>query len=303
MTGIEKKIIDHANTRQRSRDFVGVFEENIDYVKLGGYVAESGKVVYLDHTADMMQNSVLYAGAADVSEVPAQYETEVIVCKDDTITAGKKLLDGGSNPVLLSFANRSTPGWGVWDGYPSQENELLRRSDLYASIFQFDKENAKLAGVTGKSGNQYPMDRNVGGVYSPGVTFFRTGGSKGFQLLDEPYQLSVISMSAIYSPDIDDNGRLTDLMVHGYIQKIRTMFRIALSHGHDAIVPGAWGCGDGGTPPEQLAEIFHDILIEDEFRNKFAKVVFAVFKNDGALEAFEKTFGTRFALAEQFSGV
>ena len=100
-------------------------------------------------------------------------------------------------------------------------------------------------------------------------------------------------MSAIYSPEIDENGRLTDLMIYGYTQKIRTMFRIALSNGHNAIVLGAWGCGDAGTPPEQLAEIFRKILTEDEFRNKFSKVVFAVFMNDLALNAFEKTFGTR----------
>lgn len=293
MTDTEQKIIEYAETHPRSRDFIGVFEENIDFVKFGGYVSVSGKLVYLDHTADMMKNSVLYNGAPEVSEIPAQYKTEVIVCEDDTITAGEKLLDDGFNPVLLSFANRSTPGWGVWNGYPSQENGLLRRSDLFASIFQFDWESAKLAGIPVKSGNQYPMDRNVGGVYSPGVTFFRTGGRKGFQFLDDPYQLSVISMSAIYSPDIDENGRLTDLMVHGYTQKIRTMFRIALSNGHNAIVLGAWGCGDGGTPPEQLAEIFREILIENEFRNKFSQIVFAVFMNDWALKAFEKTFGTR----------
>ena len=284
MTNQEQKIIDYTNTHQRSCDYIGVFKENIEYVKFGGFVSESGKVVYLDHTADMMKNSVLYVGAPEVSELPAEYKTEVTVCEDDTIAAGKKLSDDGFNPVLLSFANRSTPGWGVWVGYPSQENGLLRRSDLFASIFQFDKENAKLAGITVKPGNQYPMDRNVGGIYSPGVTFFRTG----LQLLDKPYQLSVISMSAIYSPDVDKNGRLTDLMVYGYTQKIRTMFRIALSNGHNAIVLGAWGCGDGGTPPEQLAEIFRDILIEDEFRNKFAKVVFAVLKDNLVLEAFEK---------------
>ena len=52
-------------------------KENIEYVKLGGYVSESGKVVYLEHTADMMKNSVLYVGAPDVSDVPAEYETEV----------------------------------------------------------------------------------------------------------------------------------------------------------------------------------------------------------------------------------
>ncbi len=170
---------------------------------------------------------------------------------------------------------------------------MKSKRTLFASIFQFDWESAKLAGIPVKSGNQYPMDRNVGGVYSPGVTFFRTGGRKGFQFLDDPYQLSVISMSAIYSPDIDENGRLTDLMVNGYTQKIRTMFRIALSNGHNAIILGAWGCGDGGTLPEQLAEIFREILIENEFRNKFSQIVFAVFMNDWALKAFEKTFGTR----------
>ena len=139
---------------------------------LGGYIAESGKTVILDDTAEMMKNSVLYNGAPEVSKLPALYTTEIAVCEEETVAAGKKLADEGCNPVLLSFANRSTPGWGVRIGYPSQENSLLRRSDLFASIFQFDKSCAEAAGISCKSGNQYPMDRNVGGLYSPGVTFF-----------------------------------------------------------------------------------------------------------------------------------
>ena len=286
MTADIRKIVEYVNSHPKRQDYIGVFEENIDYVKLGGYIAESGKTVILDYTTEMMKNSVLYNGAPEVSKLPALYTTEIAVCEEETVAAGKKLADEGCNPVLLSFANRSTPGWGVRIGYPSQENSLLRRSDLFASIFQFDKSCAEAAGISCKSGNQYPMDRNVGGLYSPGVTFFR--GGNGIELLDEPYLLSVISMSAIYSPDLDKNGRLTESMIYGYIQKIRTLFRIALSNGHNAIVLGAWGCGDGGTPSGHLAEIFCNILLENEFQNKFLKVVFAIYNNPCALKSFRE---------------
>jgi ADP-ribosyl-[dinitrogen reductase] hydrolase len=64
--------------------------------------------------------------------------------------------------------------------------------------------------------------------------------------------------------------------VEPILEKIRTIFRIALNHGHDAIVLGAWGCGAFKNPPQHIAKMFHQIMDEAEFRNRFKKIVFAI---------------------------
>lgn len=47
------------------------------------------------------------------------------------------------------------------------------------------------------------------------------------------------------------------------------MLRIGLHHGHDAILLGAWGCGAFRNLPEHMAQLFHEVLNEEEFARKF----------------------------------
>lgn len=58
--------------------------------------------------------------------------------------------------------------------------------------------------------------------------------------------------------------------------KIRTILRIALYHGHDALVLGAFGCGDYGLNPDEVARIFFEVFQEEEFSDRFKKVIFAI---------------------------
>ncbi len=60
------------------------------------------------------------------------------------------------------------------------------------------------------------------------------------------------------------------------LNKIRTIFRIAIDNHHDSIVLGAWGCGINKQRPKQLASMFKNILDEIEFRRKFREVMFAI---------------------------
>ena len=40
--------------------------------------------------------------------------------------------------------------------------------------------------------------------------------------------------------------------------------------------PAAWGCGAFRNPPRHIAELFHQVMEEAEFRNRFRKIVFAI---------------------------
>jgi len=82
--------------------------------------------------------------------------------------------------------------------------------------------------------------------------------------------------------------------------KIRTIFRIALENGNDSLVLGAFGCGAFRNPPVQIARLFHDIINENEFNNRFKKIVFAIRNTiwkhkhnpDGNLYPFIEEFNT-----------
>ena len=258
-----------------------IYQETIKVVQQGSYITATGKKVTFSGVKEMMANSVLYECIPPVS-VESKIQTVVTVESKDSIVAGKDLLDSGFNPVVLNMANRQKPGGGVLGGARAQEEDIFRRTNIFCSMYQFH--------YIGKDFNipakreHYPMDRNTGGVYSPGVTVFRGERNNGYPFLDNPYKLAFVSVAAINSPDLDECNMLTPQMAEAACRKIRTIFRIALKHGHDSIVLGAWGCGAFKNPPAHIAKLFHQILEECEFKDKFAKVVFAIMENHHAGE-------------------
>ena len=64
------------------------------------------------------------------------------------------------------------------------------------------------------------------------------------------------------------------------MNKIRTIFRVALANGHDSLVLGAFGCGAFRLPPEAVARQFMNALkAEPEFVGRFRAVVFAILES------------------------
>ncbi len=50
-------------------------------------------------------------------------------------------------------------------------------------------------------------------------------------------------------------------------EMIRTILRIGLSNGHDALILGAMGCEAFRNPPSHVAKLFHEVIIEPEFKD------------------------------------
>lgn len=53
---------------------------------------------------------------------------------------------------------------------------------------------------------------------------------------------------------------MTDSEIDRTLSKMRTIFRIGLYHGHDALVLGAFGCGAFKNPPSQIAGLFKKVM-------------------------------------------
>ena len=252
---------------------VEIYRETIEIVKNGRYHAGDSDVVLPD-PCQMMSDTILYNNPGEV-DIPQQEQPTVIdVISEDSLLAGKKLLDEGYNPIVLNFANRQTPGGGVTRGAGAQEENIFRRSNLFLSLYQFHYHGVEL-GIPQRQ-EQYPMDRNTGGVYSPNITVFRGLETEGYPLLEQPYSLGIATVAAMNRPMLKDADHIAEYLVEPVRQKIRTIFRIALKHGHDAIVLGAWGCGAFKNPPQHIALLFHEVMDENEFINRFKKVTFAI---------------------------
>ena len=135
----------------------------------------------------------------------------------------------------------------------------------------------------------YPHS-SAGGIYSPhvcilprGLTTHRGGEAKAYP------KVGVLSVAA---QDVKREPPFQPALLR---EKIRTVLHLAASHGHDAVVLGAFGCGYFANPRAEVVATFKELL-EGEFSHAFRFVGFAVPRNRKA-QAGGKTFN---AFADAF---
>ena len=145
------------------------------------------------------------------------------------------------------------------------------------------------------------MDERFGGIYSGKVTFFRGPESQGSLLESRPYNIPVISVAALSGPRIGPDGMMCNEEAEITLDKMRTIFRIGMANFHDSLVFSAMGCGAFANPPAHIAKLFHQVIEEDEFKDKFRLIDFAILDGyrtglrhnpEGNLLPFQKEFKT-----------
>lgn len=257
------------------------FRNTIEIVNQGYYVTETGETYVFPDDSEMMRQTVFYEQEIQLPDTLQSYrQTIVDVQNIDCLYAGVRLKEQGYNPAVLNMASRRNPGGGVTTGAGAQEETLFRRTNLFRSLYQF----APYAGQYGiqPSHHQYPLDRNFGGVYTPDAIYFRESEQKGYALLEEPVSLSFITVAGMNRPDLTDDGYIADHHVELIKNKIRTIFRMGLVHGHDSLVLGALGCGAFRNPPRHVARLFHEVMEELEFKNRYRRILFAILDDHNA---------------------
>ena len=209
-------------------------------------------------------------------------KTEYQVLSQDCLATAKDFVEQDEGKVaVLNLASRSNPGGGVHWGAGAQEEYCFRCSDYFRSLYQYEDYGHQY-GVE-RSDESYPMDRNFGGVYSPGVTIFRGTEAEGYPFIEKPWQVNFIAVAGINNPDTvtGQDGRewLTERMVAITRNKLRTILNIAIDNEIDILVLGAIGCGAFHNPPHHVALLFKEIFAEPEYAHAFKKVVFAIKKD------------------------
>ena len=279
-----------------------VFTHNLDIFRDGAYRTETDRVVTLPVSGSFVDESEMFSAPI---QLPAKYikaDTQLSVQNVDCILATRDLVGQGFKPAVLNMASLYHPGGGVLQGSGAQEEELCRRSTLAISLYQFSLPGGRYGDLADmvrvkRRAERYPMDNTYGGIYSPGITFFRGTQEEGYALLDEPFQAAVISVASLnYNPkhghNTLDNGNIPEADKPILKEKIRTILRIGALKGHDSLVLGALGCGAFCTPPAQMARLFHEVFNESEFQGRFRKIVFAIIDSPSSnnFKPFSKEF-------------
>jgi len=185
-----------------------------------------------------------------------------VECTNETTVASVfRLAQEGWHVAVLNFASAINPGGGFLGGAEAQEESLARSSGLYPCLAQFKDSFYDL-----------PINRGLythSMIYSPRVPFFR--GDDGNLL--PPCLASVITSPAVNFKRIRDPSvaRETPKIMK---ERARRVFHLAAAEEVDVLILGAWGCGVFAGSPVQMAEIFHDIIIDPKFQH--IRCVFAI---------------------------
>ena len=282
---------------------IELFESTLTLLRQGWYISNSGQRKSLPSVEEVMSAATMYSKPVRVLIDPvAPVQTEVRVENDDCVLVAKRLIDEGYNPAMLNLADLYTPGGLVEYGSGAQEENLCRRSNLILSLYQFSQARIRQYPDLGlvQNADQYPMDERNGGVYSGIVTFFRGPESEGSLLEEKPYNIPVISVAALSGPRIGSDGMMLPQETDITLEKMRTIFRIGMANFHDSLVLSAMGCGAFANPPAHIAKLFHQVIEEDEFKNAFRLIDFAILDGyrtglrhnpDGNLLPFQREFG------------
>jgi len=277
------------------------FHNTIGIVSQGCYIAESGKEYVFADDSVMASNTVFYEREISIGDLSRCDEQTIVEVQNiDCLYAGVQLKEQGYNPAVLNMASRRNPGGGVATGAGAQEETLFRRTNLFRSLYQF-AQYAEQYGIK-RSHHQYPLERNFGGVYTPDAIYFRESEQKGYALLDDPVSLSFITVAGMNRPDLTDDGFIAPYHVEPIKNKIRTIFRMGLVHGHDSLVLGALGCGAFRNPPRHVARLFHEVMDELEFKNKYRCIVFAILDDHNSHQKHNPE-GNFKPFAEEFAGM
>jgi uncharacterized protein (TIGR02452 family) len=281
---------------------IEIFNSTLALLRQGWYVASDGSTVKLPDVKEVMDAAVMYREPYSLLIDPIEpIKTEIRVENKDCVLAAKELIDAGYNPAMLNLADLYTPGGLVEYGSGAQEENLCRRSNLVLSLYQFSHARIYQYPDLGlvQNADQYPMDVHFGGIYSGIVTFFRGPESEGSMLEAKPYNIPVISVAALSGPRIGPDGMMYKEEADITLDKMRTIFRIGMMQGHDSLVLSAMGCGAFANPPAHIAKLFHQVIEEDEFKDKFRLIDFSILDGyrtglrhnpDGNFVPFQKEF-------------
>ena len=273
-----------------------VYKHNCEVFDLWAHNLPTGVNGGLGNRNALLSGTKVYARAFDVNDVPScGRELRTGCANADCIEVARKLQTAGYKPAILNLASRRHPCGGYDKGLNAQEEALCRASPLSQSLYQYYDSKYKCVrdAQVPMRYNAYPLDIDFGGIYSPDVMFFREGKSRYYAFREQPFKCGVITVAALSFRESNrycndelhfraPDGGFTPQGETVQLNKIRTIYRLALKNGHDSIVLGAFGCGVNKLPSAAVAEQFRRVLAEPEFKGKFAALVFAIMEGRGS---------------------
>lgn len=278
-----------------------VMRSTLRVFESGRYALPDGRVIVLPRDACTAARAALHAAvqrlvfahlpdASGLPHAPTHHPVEV-VCGDCVDAAARLISEGaagaasaeaGSRVALLDMASRQHPGGGYMRGAGAQEENLCRRSNLWAHL---DCNSGSGWGFgrrgKGRSPALYPIPAR-GALYARDVLFVRGNEpGEGYAFLAAPLRVDVVAVAACVRPPTTaagDYAREEDRAAT--LDTVRAALHACAQNGAHDVVLSALGCGAFRHPPAAVARLFRRAL--SEYAPCFRRVVFAIYDDHNA---------------------
>jgi uncharacterized protein (TIGR02452 family) len=270
-----------------------IAQETVAALERGFYTAPSGSVVdFMPLLKRCVAETACYNPDAltDIHEQvlarPAIAEqTEFELVNETTLQGSARLAEQYQRVGVLNFASAKNPGGGFLGGAKAQEESLARSSGLYHSLLRCP--------------DYYAVNRRLSSalytdwmIFSPDCPILRTDAG---EWLETPFVVSFLTSAAPNAGAVQANEPHNLPKVPAVLrERMGKLLALAVYHGCDALVLGAWGCGVFRNDPQLVAASFWQYLKPNGlFWGRFRKVRFSVLDTSKAqpiYNAFAQVF-------------
>lgn len=260
---------------------IAIAKETMEIIRDGEYLL-NGRVITLPLSD--CANVKVYSPEAGERLLQEHIQAEekhpynICVVAEDSFQAAKKY----DCPLVMNFANAHNPGGGFELGANAQEEALCRCSTLYASISSDEAKEMY------RYNNSHITAVESDYMLLSSVCVFR---NERCELIENPFMAGVITVPA---PNRMGMAALTPEKKIGEVmmKRIRIMLLIAKENGYKSLVLGAWGCGAFHNKPENVAQYFKQVLVEESYAQYFDEICFAIYgkENGRNITAFRECF-------------
>ena len=265
-------------------NLITVANETLRICKEGSYEVNGNTVRFPEGTYDEVEVITPQMGEALLAKEMAAPEgttmCRIVIKNSDTYAAGRVY----ENALVMNFANAHNPGGGFRIGATAQEEALCRCSTLYGSITS--QKASEMYIYNNTHINSVESDYML---ISPDVLVFR---DEQLNLLEQPFRTAVVTAPA---PNRYGAAVLasSEKIRETFLRRIRIVLKAAAERGYRNLVLGAWGCGAFGNKPEEVAEYFRMVIVDEKLGMHFDEICFAIYgsENGKNITTFRKVFG------------
>jgi uncharacterized protein (TIGR02452 family) len=259
---------------------VEIANNTLEIIKNGFYKYNEKKIAIEKELEESLENTFTIAPNDwnAILDIPIEnkFETQIIAKKCSTIEAIFQEENGKIG--VLNFASAKNPGGGFLGGASAQEESLARSSNLYATqikdkaMYDFNK-------------NQSSFLYSDYMIYSPNVLFWNDDNGDYFE---KPLVADIITAPAPNKGAMLQHNRKEEIAETEEVfrKRMDKVLAIASKQKVDTLILGAWGCGVFRNEPNDVANLFKEIISE-KYAGAFKKIVFAVLSNSEKKSSFK----------------